>query len=471
MIGFEGKIFETKMAKFDFDLVCIGSGSAGGAAAFVAKKAGIRVAIVEEFKDKLGGNCPNYACVPTKALLHAAQVYKLVKNAGEFGILADNPRFDFAKIAAYRDEIVSQLTGRRIEKNLRDAGIELLWGRARFISDHEIEIAGRRFSAEHFVIGTGSKEFIPPIAGLLDTGFITSDQASRATILPESLIIIGAGPVGTEFAQAFSSFGVRISLLQKDRQILQREEPEIAEIVQKQLLGQGVKITLNADAVFVRKEGSEKVVTIKIGEDEEEVRAQEIMIAAGRRAALADLGLEKAGVEVTEQGKLKLNEFLQTNIAHIWAAGDAAGNIQFTHTAAYEGDVVGRNICHRHEEAVDYNVVPRATFCEPEVASVGLLEVQARKQGLEIEISEFPIGNLGRALIEHDRRGLVKLIVDAKTKQILGGHIAGREAGQLIHEVALAMKAKIPVTEIGRMIHAYPTFSEAVAAAAERFLG
>ena len=458
------------MTKFDYDLIAIGSGSAGGLAAFVAKRAEAKVAVVEEFKEKLGGNCPNYACVPTKALLKAAEVYREVKNAGQFGVYADNPRFDFNKIAEYRDGIVGQLTGMRIERNLKNAGIDWVWGRAKFVSRPELEIAGRRYSAANIVIGTGSKEFIPPIEGLAETGFIVSDQAARMDHLPKSVIIIGAGPVGTEFAQIFSSFGVKVTVLQRDSQILQREDPEAAALVEESLVGQGVKIVLNMEVISVNKEGSEKRVKVKVGNEEQEFRAEEIMIAAGRRAALEGLDLQTAGVAVTPSGKLELNEYLQTSQPHIWAAGDAAGNWQFTHTAAYEGDLVGRNIIHRHEEKVDYSVVPRVTFCYPEVASVGITEKEAQTKSLKVRVEKFSVGGMGRSLIERERRGFIKLVAEKETLQILGAHVAGLQAGQLVHELAVAMKSKFPITEVARMIHAYPSFSEAVGAAAEKFL-
>ncbi len=458
------------MTKYDYDIIAIGSGSAGGAAAFVAKKGGFRVAIVEEFKDKLGGNCPNYACVPTKALLNAAQVYKMALKASEFGIDVSDVRFDFKKVAAYRDEIVNMLTGPRIERNLHNAGIDLLWGHAKFVSEHELDVAGKRYSSHHIIIATGSKEFIPPIEGLKEAGFLVSDQAVKLQVLPESIIIIGGGPVGTEFSQIFSSFGVKVTLLQRDPQILQREDRDIADYVQKDLESRGVKIVLNMEVESVHKAGSRKIVAVRIGDKNEAFEAEEIMIAAGRRAALADLNLEAAGLKLDSHGKLELNEYLQTSQAHIWAAGDAAGNWQFTHTAAYEGDLVGRNICHRHDEAVNYDVVPRVTFCEPEVASVGMTEQEAKKKGIDITIAKFAMGGLGRALIDRDRRGFVKIVAEAKNKQILGAHIVGKQAGHLIHEIAVAMKAKIPATTIAKTIHAYPTFSEAVAAAAEELL-
>src|SRR3989344_5438593 len=233
--------------KFDYDLICIGSGSAGGAAAFVAKKAGKKVAIVEEFRDKLGGHCPNYACVPTKAMLKAADVYKTVKNAKQFGIFADAVRFDFSEIARYRKSVIDQLTGPRIEKNLHNAGIDLIWGRAGFISDHELMIADKKYSAGHILIATGSKEFIPPIPGLSETGYWVSDDAVREEALPRSIAIIGAGPIGVEFSQIFSTFGIEITLIQREDQILQREDKEIADYVQKDLESRGVKIYLNCD--------------------------------------------------------------------------------------------------------------------------------------------------------------------------------------------------------------------------------
>lgn len=462
--------------KYDYDLISIGSGSAGGSAAFVAKKANMRVAVVEEFKDRLGGHCPNYACVPTKAMLKAAHVYKMAKRAKEFGIELDNLRFDFKKIAAYRQSIVDMLTGPRIERNLHNAGIDLLWGRAEFKSEHELTVgdpsngSSKTYSFGHAVIGTGSKEFIPPITGLAETGYWTSDIAVRATELPDSLVIIGGGPIGTEFAEIFSSFGKHVTIIQREPQILPREDGEIADYVAEDLKRRDVDIITSAEILFVHKIGSSKSVRVKIGDKETEAAGDEILVATGRRANLSSLNLEAAGVILTEQGKLELNEYLQTSQAHIWAAGDVAGNWQFTHTAAYEGDLVGRNICHRHEEKTNYDVVPRVTFCEPEVASVGLTEAQAKLKNLDYRIGRFKSGGLGRMLIEKDSRGLVKLIVDSKTFQILGGHIVGENAGQLIHEVALAMKAQIKVTDVGRMIHAYPTFSEAVAACAEQFL-
>lgn len=463
--------------QYDYDLIAIGSGSAGGSAAFVAKKAGMKVAIVEEFRDRLGGHCPNYACVPTKAMLKAASVYKMAKRAQEFGVELDNLRFDFRKIAAYRQSIVDTLTGPRIERNLHNAGIELIWGRAEFVSEHELKVgtpssdgASKVYSFNHAVIGTGSKEFIPPIEGLSEVGFWTSDIAVRATDLPDSIVIIGGGPIGTEFAEIFSSFGRHVTIIQREPQILPREDREIADYVAADLAKRGVEIVTSAEILFVHRIGSSKSVRLKAAGQEMEAAGDEILVATGRRANLENLNLQAAGVNLTTQGRLDVNEYLQTSQGNIWAAGDAAGNWQFTHTASYEGDLVGRNICHRHEEKVNYDVVPRVTFCEPEVASVGLTEAQAKLKNLDYKIGRFKSGGLGRMLIEKDPRGLVKLVVDAKTLHILGGHIVGENAGQLIHEVALAMKAKIPVTDIGRMIHAYPSFSEAVAAAAEQFL-
>ncbi len=456
--------------KYDYDLICIGSGSAGGSAAFVAKRANMKVAVVEEFKDRLGGHCPNYACVPTKAMLKAASVYKTAKSAQEFGIELDNLRYDFKKIAAYRQSVIDKLTGPRIERNLHNAGIDLLWGHAEFVSEHELSVADKKYSFAHAVIGTGSKEFIPPIEGLADTGYWTSDIAVQAMELPDSVVIIGGGPIGVEFAEIFSSFEKRVTIIQREAQILPREDRETADYVAADLAKRGVEIITGAEILFVHKIGGSKSVRLKTAGQETEVAGDEILVATGRRANVEPLNLPAAGIQLTVQGKLELNEYLQTSQAHIWAAGDAAGNWQFTHTAAYEGDLVGRNICLGHEEKANYDVVPRVTFCEPEIASVGFTEEQAKLKNLKYRIGRFKSGGLGRMLIEKDSRGFVKLMVNGSNQQILGAHIVGESAGQLIHEVALAMKTGIPVTEIARMIHAYPTFSEAVAAAAEQFL-
>jgi pyruvate/2-oxoglutarate dehydrogenase complex dihydrolipoamide dehydrogenase (E3) component len=331
-------------------------------------------------------------------------------------------------------------------------------------------IAGKKYSAEHIVIGTGSKEFVPPIKGLQQTGFWTSDDAVKLAVLPKSIIIIGAGPVGTEFSQIFSAIGVAVTLIQKGDQILQRDEPESARLVAEHLKASGVEVVLNADVAEVKPAGRDKVVLVKIGEGEKEYQAEALMVATGRRANLEPLALDRAGVVTDERGRLVVNDYLQTSVPHIWAAGDAAGKWQFTHTASYEGDLVGRNICESAKEKADYRVVPRVTFCVPEVASVGMTEKEAQDAGLEIKVGLYKSGGLGRYLIEGDRKGFVKIIADSKSQEIYGGHIAGANAGQLIHEIALAMRAKVRAGDLGRMIHAYPTFSEAVAGAGEKFL-
>ncbi|OGF00880.1 MAG: hypothetical protein A3G07_02935 [Candidatus Doudnabacteria bacterium RIFCSPLOWO2_12_FULL_47_12] len=279
-------------------------------------------------------------------------------------------------------------------------------------------------------------------------------------------MVIGGGPIGTEFTEIFTSFGRPVTLLQREPQILQREDKDIADYVQKELEHRGVHIILDCEIIDVTRAGSYKIIRGRAGGREFNVEGAEILVATGRRANL-DLNLEAAGVKVTPQGRLELNEYLQTSQAHIWAAGDAAGNWQFTHTAAYEGDLVGRNICHRHDEKTNYDVVPRVTFCDPEVASVGITEAQAKTKNIPYKAGTYKIGGLGRYLINRDSRGFIKLIVEPSSGLILGGHVVGESAGQLLHEIALAMKAKIPVTTMARMIHAYPTFSEAVGAAAE----
>src|SRR3989344_1911814 len=306
--------------KYDYDLISIGSGSAGGSAAFVAKRANMKVAVVEEFKDKLGGHCPNYACVPTKAMLKAAHIYKTAKGGEDFGIYVDNLRFDFKKIATFRQGVVDQLTGPRIERNLHNAGIDLLWGRAQFTGEHEMTIGEKKYSFNHAVIGTGSKEFIPPIEGLADVGYWASDIAVKAEALPESIIIIGGGPIGMEFAELFLSFGKRVVILQRDPQILPREDQQIADLVAKDLLSRGVEIHTNCEIMFAHKLGSAKSIRIKVAGKETEVAADEILVATGRRASL-DLNLAAAGVEGDDKGRLKLNEYLQTNQPPIWAAG------------------------------------------------------------------------------------------------------------------------------------------------------
>jgi len=453
-----------------YDLIIVGSGSAGLSAAETAREAGVKsIALIEAAK-RLGGECPNWGCVPTKALLRSTEVISLAHRAGEFGLRIPRVSFRLREIMERRGRIVDALTGDgRIEGVLKKLGVDLLRGKAKFISPDTLAIGKERVSAKRFIIATGSEAVIPPIPGLKESGFLTSNDIVTLKKLPKSIIIIGGGPIGVESAQILSELGVNVTIVEFAPHILPREDDEIASIVTAAFTKRGVKIFTTAQAIDVGSDEDGRHITIEVGSEKkrETLVADAVLVAVGKRPVIADLQLEKVGIELDERGRPKLNEFLQsTSNASVYFAGDAAGQMLFTHVAHEQGTIAATNIGKGNGIQSDLRVVPRGTFCTPEVGSVGITEVEARKSGAKIGIGTAPYAMLGKALVTGESDGLVKIIVDMESGHVLGGHVVGQAAAEIIHEIALAMFANIPYTTIAKMIHAYPTFAEGVGAAA-----
>lgn len=451
-----------------FDLIVIGGGSAGFVAAFKARAANLSVALAE--KHKLGGECPNYACLPSKAMLRSAEVLHLAENAEKFGVHVKEAHATLPEIVSSKDPIIQMLTGSpRLENALKRNDVAYLFGEASFVDEHTVSVGGQTYQAKQFVIATGSDPFIPPIEGLKETGFIDSIQASMLKVQPKQIAIVGGGAVGSEYTQLFTRLHTQVYLIQRGERILDREDEETSKVITESFISQGVKIFTNTDVVKAEKVSDGKKLTLKTKDGNQELVVDEILVAPGRRPDLTKLNLEAAGVKTDERGKLVLDEYLRTSQPHIWAAGDAAGRYLFTHVAAYEGDVVGWNLTHPTElKKPDYRVVPRATFTHPEIGSVGLTEKEAREKGYEVIATSYPLKVMGRGLTTRETEGFIKLVVDKKTNLILGGHMVGDDAGEVIHEIALAMFASIPVQKLGEMIHAFPTMAEAVSFVTER---
>lgn len=454
-----------------FDIAVIGSGSAGFSAAEQANSLGAKVCIVEE--DAWGGECPNYACIPTKALLRSAKLYHHTKHhASDYGVHTGRVTFNFAEIMQRKRAVVDLITGKgeRLKKTAHDLGMTAVSGSARFMDEHTIQVGARKIKADKFVIATGATSFIPPVAGLAEADYMTYQDAVSLSERPGSILVIGGGPVGCEFSTFFGMLGTKVTLLQIAPYVLHREDPEISEIARNGLEHIGVDVRVNTKAVSVKKSGRKWRVTFRTGRSKvQSVTVERILVAAGVRANVGSLALEKAGVKLDEKGRLKVSETLQTNKKHIFAAGDVSGGLMFTHTAHEEGYIAGTNAMQKTARTMlkrDQRVVPRATFVEPEVASVGTTEQEAKDAGKDVLIGRFPVGALGRAVTDGKRQGVVKLIVDKKSRRILGGHIAAERAGEMIHEVTLAMQKRLKVDEIAHMMHAFPTYSEAVLAAA-----
>jgi pyruvate/2-oxoglutarate dehydrogenase complex dihydrolipoamide dehydrogenase (E3) component len=453
-----------------YDVVVIGGGSAGISAAEGAVDAGASsVCIVEE--ELLGGECPYEACVPTKTLLASSKLYyKTAHEAGHFGVDVKGVSFDWSRIMKRKNAVVNIITGNdRLLKYLQGRGISVIKGRARFEDDHTVRAGAHLLKSKAFVIATGSKSIIPPIHGIEDTPYLTYEGVSTLKKLPRSIAIIGAGPVGAEFATFFGELGIKTALIDRSEHILPREEAELSALGEERLSRIGVHILTKSIVLGVKKERSGVMVTYQTGKaPRKSMLVEMILIASGKRADVKELNLEAAGVK-EENGRINLDQFLRTNVKHVFVAGDASSHQAFTHTAHHEGVTAGWNAAHAGKtkgmQKVDLEVVPRVTFLNPEIASVGLTASEAVKAGHTIKIYKAALSVLARSAIDGRREGMIKIITDKKTDKVLGAHMLGERSGEVIHELALLMKSGLPLHASRSMLHAYPTYSEIISAA------
>jgi pyruvate/2-oxoglutarate dehydrogenase complex dihydrolipoamide dehydrogenase (E3) component len=450
----------------EYDLVVIGGGSAGMKAARTAARMGKSVAMAEE--RELGGECFWAGCVPTKALVRAADVWHLVRNSAQFGIHANVRKADFREAMAYKDRAVAQVGGTGAEPDdarLRRIGIAYYHTRATFCDSNVVQMGRDVVRAKKLIIATGTIPHVPYVDGLEDVGYITNREAVALLELPKHLIVLGGGPIGLEFAQVYRRFGADVTVVEVGPQILPKEDAQIAELVTGYLREEGIRVITNAETIRAARTLSGKSLVIRIAGVDESLEADEILVATGRAAAVGDLDLDSAGVRYSQRC-VDADDFLKTNQPHILVAGDAAGGYLFTHVASYEGRLAAENAFSEEPRPYNPRVVPRATFVDPEVASIGYTPAAAIDAGIEIAIQSFSFADLDRAILHGDPRGIVKLVIKAKTHEIIGGHIVGQQASALIAEIALAMSHRLPVQAIADTMHAYPSFPEAIEAAA-----
>lgn len=447
-----------KKSQFDYDLIVIGSGAGGSVAADIVATAGKRVALIEG--DTLGGECPNWGCVPTKALLHAAQIYDNAKRGAQFGIRGTAVGYNYPSVKAWKDLAVKRTGAATGERYYQSRGISVFHGDAHFINAHEVTVNRRHLSAAHFIIATGSHWIVPDIQGLETIPYLTARTALELNRPPKSLFIVGAGAVGSEFAELFSIFGSKIYLADISPRVLSKEDEEVGELVGEYFARErGMEILSSTKVVRVQKEGIMTRVTYIRGGEEHSVRVDAIMVATGK-APTVDLGLENAGVEYTPKG-IEVNEHLETSAAHILAAGDVLGRNMFTHMGVYESRIAAHNILHKAKVSPDYTAVPRVTFLTPEVASVGLSEAACLKRDLSIRIGMAPLSVIGRANANNFRDGFCKVIAD-KHGKLIGATVVAPHAGEIIHELTLAIQHGLTAHDVAGTLHAFPTWSEVV---------
>lgn len=456
------------MAKhsFDYDLIVIGSGAGGSAAATIAARAGKKVAIIEE--DTFGGDSPNWGDVPTKALLHAARVYDEARHGSRFGLRTSTLGYNYPSIRAWKDLAVKRTGAANNRRFYESNNVSAFQGKAHFLTPHEISVNRRHYSAATFLIATGSSWVTPTIQGLADVPFWTPRTILESLRPPKSLCIIGGGEYGVEIAQLLATFGTKVFIIEQASRLLPHQDPEVGETIERVLSEQkGATVLTHTRVLSVEKEGLGKKVLITRGGVEKLIRVDEILVAAGRTPN-TDLGLENASVRYSAKG-VEVNEFLQTSTKHIFAAGDVLGRDGHTHSALLEGRVVAHNLFGKTKLTPDYSATPSIIFATPEIAHVGLSEDDCRKRDLAINKAVAPLSIIARSNTADFRDGFVKLITDKKGV-VIGGTIVAPHAGEMIHEITLAVKHGLTAAQLAETPHAFLSWSEAVRVAAQKLI-
>lgn len=453
-----------KKHTFDYDLIVIGSGAGGSAAATIATKAGKHVAVIED--DAFGGDSPNWGDVPTNALLHAAHLYDEARGGSRFGLRSSTLGYNYPSIRNWKDLAVTRTGAAGNRRYYENQGISAYAGTARFISPNEISVNRRHLSAAQFVIASGSHWVVPDIPGLVEAGFMTPRTILESIRPPKTLFIIGAGEVGIEIAQLMAIFGTKVYLAEKASRIIPHQDQEVGTLMERYLREEkGVTSLTETRVLSVTKDGLAKRIIISRGGVEKSVRADEVLIAAGR-APNVDLGLENATIKYTPKG-IEVNEFLQTSVRHIFAAGDVLGRNSHTHTALLESRIVAHNLTNKTKVSPDYTATPSVIFTYPNIAHVGLTEDDCLKRDLSINKAIAPLNLTARSNTSDFRDGFVKIITDKKGV-ILGATIVAPHASEMIHELALAVKHKMTADDIAQTPHAFLSWSEAIKIAAAK---
>jgi pyruvate/2-oxoglutarate dehydrogenase complex dihydrolipoamide dehydrogenase (E3) component/uncharacterized membrane protein YdjX (TVP38/TMEM64 family) len=456
----------TKPTSFDRNVVVIGAGSAGLVTSYIAAAVKAKVTLVE--RHRMGGDCLNTGCVPSKALIRSAKFLSHVRRAREFGMRGATADFDFAQVMERVASVVKQVEPHDSIERYTGLGVEVLAGSAKITGpwtvDVELAEGGRRtLTTKNIVIAAGARPFVPPIPGLADVAPLTSDNIWALRKLPGRLVVLGGGPIGSELTQAFARFGAKVTQVEMAPRIMVREDPEVSELVKRSFEADGVEVLVNHRAKQVVVEGGEKYLVVESAGADRRIAFDEILVAVGRVANTTGYGLEELGIPVTPQRTVEVNAFLETAYPNIFACGDVAGPYQFTHTASHMAWYASVNALFGRfrKFKVDYSVIPWATFTEPEVARVGLNEQEAKEKGIPHRVTVYGIDDLDRAIADGEAHGFVKVLTVPGSDRILGATIVGEHAGDLIAEFVSAMRHGLGLNRILGTIHIYPTLAEA----------
>ncbi|MBI2605075.1 MAG: FAD-dependent oxidoreductase [Deltaproteobacteria bacterium] len=447
--------------RFDYNVVVIGGGSAGLVSAYIAAAVKAKVALIE--KHRMGGDCLNTGCVPSKALIRSAKILSYIRRAQEFGLDPAEARFDFARVMERVQRVIGKVEPHDSIERYTKLGVDCIQGTAKIVSPYEIEVNGKLLTTRNIIVATGARPLVPPIAGLEKIKALTSDTVWEIRQLPKRLLVLGGGPIGCELAQAFARFGSEVSLVEMVPRILIREDADVSAFVTEKFKNEGVRVLASHKAKSFETDGSRKWLVCETDGREVRVDFDEVLLALGRKANVTGFGLEELGVEISKPGTIEHDEFMRTNYPNIYVCGDVAGPYQFTHMAAHQAWYASVNALFSplKKFKADYRVVPWATFTDPEVARVGLNETEAGEKGIEHRVTKYGIEDLDRAIAEEEDHGFVKVLTRPGGDKVLGATIVGSHAGDIIAEYVAAMKHGFGLNKILGTIHIYPTLAEA----------
>ncbi|MFT6490020.1 MAG: pyruvate/2-oxoglutarate dehydrogenase complex dihydrolipoamide dehydrogenase (E3) component [Parvibaculaceae bacterium] len=437
------------------DICVIGGGSGGLGVAAGAVQMGAKTVLIES--GKMGGDCLNYGCVPSKALIAAGKHAKAMTDGADFGITPVKPQVDFAKVNAHVKDVIAGIAPMDSVERFEGLGVTVLQGAGRFIDKRTVEVNGQKIKARRIVVATGSSAATPPIPGLEEVSYLTNENIFDLTSCPEHLIIIGGGPIGMEMAQAHLRLGARVTVLEAFK-LLGKDDPELTAIVLDRLRAEGADLREGAKIARIDQTGGEVSITLETDAGEEVIKGSHLLVAAGRKPNLEGLNLEAAGIDYTPRG-IKVDDRLRTSNKKVFAIGDVAGGLQFTHVAGYHAGIVIRNALFRVPAKADHSSVPWVTYTDPEMAHVGLTEEMARQKMSKVEVLRWPFAENDRAAAERKTEGLIKVITDSHAR-ILGASIVGPGAGELILPWVMAVSQGMKVSTMASVIAPYPTMSE-----------
>jgi dihydrolipoamide dehydrogenase len=453
-------------ASFDYNLVVIGAGSGGLVSAYIAAAVKAKVALVE--RDRMGGDCLNSGCVPSKALLRTAKMLAYARRNAEFGLKKTTVEFDFSTVMERVQRVVRTVAPHDSVERYRELGVDCVQGEARIVSPWIVEVGDRRLTTRNIIIATGARPFVPSIPGLDQVDFLTSDNLWELRELPRRLVVLGGGPIGCELTQAFARLGARVTQVEMMPRLLGREDPEVADFLRQRFEHEGIQVLAGHVAKAVRVDEGSKVLICACGEATVEVEFDAILVAVGRKPSVAGFGLEELGVTISQRGTVDVDPFLRTNVPNIFAVGDVAGPYQFTHTAAHQAWYAAVNALFGDVRSfrANYSVIPWCTFTDPEVARAGLSEDEAKQQHIPHEVTRYPLDDLDRAIADSETHGWIKVLTKPGSDRILGVTIVGAHAGDLLAEWVLAMKHGLGLNKLLGTIHTYPTLAESAKMAA-----